>query len=131
MPVPTLPRLSDAEFEIMGVIWDEGEATVNRVWTVINRRRPAPLSRTTIQVQMNRLEEKKWLKHRTNGRTFLYSTTRRRDKTLESLVGDMYLRFFKGSCADFMQCLFKSVKISKDEIQKLREIIDSQGGNNT
>jgi BlaI family transcriptional regulator, penicillinase repressor len=124
----SLPKLTDAEFEIMGIVWDEGETTVNHVWETINRNRPEPLSRTTILVQMNRLEQKKWLKHRSVGRTFLYSPTRKRDKTLETLVGDIHNRLFKGSSSDLVRCLFKSVKVSKTEIQKLKELIRSQEG---
>jgi BlaI family penicillinase repressor len=124
----SLPKLTDAEFEIMGIVWEEGETTVNHVWEMITRKRQAPLSRTTILVQMNRLEEKKWLKHRLLGRTFIYYPTRKRDKTLENLVGDIHRRFFKGSSSELVRCLFKSVKVSKAEIQKLREIIDSQEG---
>jgi len=125
MSLSSLPKLTDAEFEIMGIIWEEGETTVNYVWETINRKRPAPLSRTTILVQMNRLEEKKWLKHRVRGRPFLYYPTRKRDETL---VGDIHRRFFKGSSSDPVRCLFKSVKVSKAEIQKLKVIINSQEG---
>jgi BlaI family penicillinase repressor len=126
MSPSSLPKLTDAEFEIMAIVWEEGETTVNHVWEAINRQRQAPLSRTTILVQMSRLEEKKWLKHRVHGRTFLYYSTRKKDETLENLVGDIHDRLFKGSSSELVRCLLKSVKISKAEIQKLKEIIDSQ-----
>jgi BlaI family penicillinase repressor len=128
MKKTSLPKLTDAEFEIMDIVWDERETTVNHVWETINRQRPTPLSRTTIQVQMNRLEDKKWLKHRKQGRTFYYYPTRQRDQTLESIVGEVHGRFFKGSATDLVQSLFKNLKISKAEIQRLKEIIDSQKG---
>jgi predicted transcriptional regulator len=128
MSPSSLPKLTDPEFEIMDIVWQEGETTVNHVWETINRKRPAPLSRTTTLVQMNRLEGKKWLKHRAVGRTFLYSATRKKDETLESLVGDIHRRFFKGSSSELVQCLFKSVKISKEEMRRLKEIIRSQEG---
>jgi BlaI family penicillinase repressor len=124
----SLPKLTDAEFKIMAIVWEEGETTVNHVWETINRKRQTPLSRTTILVQMNRLEEKKWLKHRALGRTFIYYPTRKRDETLENLVGDIHDRFFKGSSSELVRCLFKSVKVSKAEIRKLKEIISSQEG---
>ncbi len=123
-----LPKLTDAEFEIMEVVWEEGETTVNQVWETINRKRQSLLSRTTILVQMNRLEEKKWLKHHARGRTFLYYATRRKDETLEEMVGDVHRRFFRGSSSDLMRCLLRSVKISKQEIQKLKEIISNHEG---
>ena len=123
-----LPKLTDAEFEIMAIVWEEGETTVNNVWKAINRSRNPPLSRTTILVQMTRLEEKKWLRHRVSGRTFLYSATRKKDETLESFVGDIHRRVFQGSSSELVRCLFKSVKVSKAEIQKLKEIIDREEG---
>lgn len=128
MSPSSLPKLTDAEFDIMGIVWQEGETTVNHVWETINRKRQTPLSRTTILVQMNRLEEKKWLKHRALGRTFLYYPTRMKDETLETLVGEIHRRLFRGSAPDLVRCLFKSVKVSKAEIRKLKEIIESQVG---
>jgi BlaI family penicillinase repressor len=128
MSPSSLPKLTDAEFKIMAIVWEEGETTVNHVWETINRKRQTPLSRTTILVQMNRLEEKKWLKHRALGRTFIYYPTRKRDETLENLVGDIHDRLFKGSSSDLVRCLFKSVKVSKAEIRKLKEIISRQEG---
>lgn len=123
-----LPRLTDAEFEIMDIVWDEEETTINYVWETINRQRSTPLSRTTIQVQMNRLEEKKWLKHRKKGRTFYYYPTRKREETLESIMEEVHGRFFKGSSTDMVQCLFRSQKITKSEIRKLKEIIENHEG---
>jgi predicted transcriptional regulator len=128
MSPSSLPRLTDAEFEIMEIVWQEGETTVNHVWETINLKRNTRLSRTTIMVQMSRLEEKKWLKHRAAGRTYLYSATRKKDETLENLVGDIHRRFFKGSSSDLVRCLFKSVRLSKEEIQKLKDIIRSKEG---
>jgi BlaI family penicillinase repressor len=128
MSPSSLPKLTDAEFEIMGIVWEEGETTVNHVWETISRERQAQLSRTTILVQMTRLEEKKWLKHRAVGRTFLYYPTRKKEETLETLVGDIHRRFFKGSSTDLVRCLFRSVKVSKKEIRKLKDIINGQEG---
>lgn len=128
MATSPLPKLTDAEFEIMSIVWQEGEATVSDVWKTINTKRHPPLSRTTILVQMTRLEAKKWLKHRVSGRAFLYSPTRMKDETLQSLVGDIHRRFFQGSSSGLVRCLFKSVKLSKSEVNKLKEIINSEGG---
>ena len=128
MSPTSLPKLTDAEFEIMEIVWQQGETTVNQVWEAINRKRQTLLSRTTTLVQMSRLEEKKWLKHRTRGRTFLYYPTRKRAETLETLVGDVHRRFFNGSSSDLVRCLFKSVRITKAEIEKLQEILNSQKG---
>ena len=73
--------LSPANLEIMKVVWERGEVTVSDVLETINSRRRNKLRRTTIQVQMNRLEEYGWLTHQEDGRTFVYSAAKEKHKT--------------------------------------------------
>jgi len=54
-------NLSPANLEIMKVVWEKSEVTVNEVFEVINSRRRHKLRCTTIQVQMKRLEGYGWL----------------------------------------------------------------------
>ena len=72
MAAKGLPKLTEAEFEIMKIVWARGEVTTNDVLEAVNARKPNKLKRTTIQVQMTRLEEKGWLIHRKESRTFYY-----------------------------------------------------------
>lgn len=107
----------------MQVIWDLDEATINEVTQRINRDRPTPLRRTTLQVQMNRLETKGWLVHREEGRTFFYSSPHYREKTLAEMATDIKDRAFGGSCTELVKCLIDQRKISEQELQSLRELI--------
>ena len=66
-------KLSPANLEIMKVVWEKGEVTINEVVAVINARRKNKIRRTTVQVQMNRLEDYGWLKHTERGRTYVYT----------------------------------------------------------
>ena len=119
----SLPRLTPTELEIMQVIWELGEATINEVTERINLERSTPLRRTTLQVQMTRLETKGWLAHRENGRTFLYSSPHDRDETLAEMATDMKDRAFGGSCTELVKCLIDQQKISEQELQSLRKLI--------
>lgn len=56
-----LPRLTPSEFEIMDAIWNAAEMTVTEVMKQINAFSERALSRSTIQVQIQRLAEKGWL----------------------------------------------------------------------
>lgn len=62
--------LTELQREIMEVIWSRDEATVTEVRDALAGRRP--LARNTVQTIMVRLEERGWLRHREEGRTFLY-----------------------------------------------------------
>ena len=116
--------LSAAQFDIMSVIWSQGEAAVTQVCKAINGGRKRKLRRTTIQVQMSRLEKKGWLTHRTEGRTFLYRALVSRDEALAFIARDVTNRIFGGSCADLVKALFKNQKISGEEIKRLRAVLD-------
>ena len=55
-----LPPLSEAQLEIMNVVWDRGEVTVAQVWKILSTRRK--VARNTVQTMLARLEEKGWLR---------------------------------------------------------------------
>lgn len=128
MKKPSLPKLTDAELKIMDIVWNQGETTINYVWKMINQRRKNRLSRTTIQVQMNRLEEKKWLTHRVKGRTFCYRATSKREIMQKGTIRDLHAHLFSGSCEDLVRCLFESVELTQEDIQKLRQLIKKHEG---
>ena len=123
-------RLSDAQLEIMEVVWDRGEASIAEVLASVNGRRKKKLRRTTIQVQMNRLEKKGWLTHRVEGRTYRYEALRPREEALAAIADDVTHRVFGGSCADLVKCLHDHKKINASEIRRLRKLLDELNGNN-
>lgn len=117
-------KLSPANFDIMKIVWELGEVTVNEVFEAINSRRKEKLRRTTIQVQMVRLEEYGWLKHRKEGRTFYYSAAREKQKTERDIINDIRNRVFGGSRTELVKCLFDSSNIKPEEIKLLRSILN-------
>lgn len=128
MEHPNAASLSAAQFDIMSVVWDRDEVTIAQVLKAINEKRRKKLRRTTIQVQMSRLEKKGWLAHKTVGRTFYYRASRDREEVLAMIAGDVTNRIFGGSCADLVKCLFDQKKISGEEIQRLRKVLDQVKG---
>jgi len=117
-------NLSPANFEIMKIVWEKGEATINDVVKAINTRRADKLRRTTIQVQMNRLEEYGWLKHRQEGRTFYYTAVKEKQKTRRDIVMDIKERVFSGSPAELVKCLFDASHLKPVDIKELRQLLD-------
>src|SRR5262245_19176714 len=61
---------------VMETVWDLGEATVQQVLERLSRDRP--LAYTTILSAMQKLEKAGWLRHREEGRTYVYQPTRSR-----------------------------------------------------
>ncbi|MCP4711249.1 MAG: BlaI/MecI/CopY family transcriptional regulator [Planctomycetes bacterium] len=119
-----LPRLTPAEFEIMDVIWDGGEATVTGVMNQINGAGERTFSRSTIQVQMQRLAEKGWLEQKGEGKTFFYTATVERSEASASIAEDVKKRVFGDSCAELVRTLLDNSSISSSDIAALKELIN-------
>ena len=117
-------KLSPANLEIMKVIWRLGEASVNDVFEAVNSRRKDKVRRTTIQVQVNRLEEYGWLKHREVGRTHYFRAVRGRQKAERDIINDIKNRLFGGSRMELVKSLLDDSDLKPEEIQELRDILN-------
>ena len=126
-----LGKLSPAEFEIMEAVWAHAqELGISEVMQKVNTARPGdPVKRATIQVQLRRLEEKGWLKHRVDGRRFFYTATAGREAASAKMAGELTERVFDGSCAELVRCLFDSQEVSSDEIARIRSLLDEAESN--
>ena len=124
MKTADLPKLTPPEFEIMDVVWRLGDATVTAILTAVNTGGGKQLKRSTIQVQVLRLEEKGWLTHREDGKRFFFSATVPKAAVSAEIVRDVKERVFGGSCAELVRAMFDHTEVSAAEIQKLRALID-------
>ncbi len=66
--------LGDLEREVMQIIWDDGPMTADAV----RERLQKPLKDSTVRTVLRRLEDKNYVTHTTEGRTFLYSAVEAR-----------------------------------------------------
>jgi predicted transcriptional regulator len=119
-----LPILTPAEFEIMSAVWDANEMTVTEILHRINASRRKKLIRSTIQVQVNRLEEKGWLTHIEDGNKFIFLPTTPRQEASSAIARDIGKRIFGGSCVELVKAFFGNSKVSPEEIKKLQELIN-------
>jgi BlaI family transcriptional regulator, penicillinase repressor len=119
-----LPRLTPSEFEIMDVIWTGGQMTVTEVMKQVNASCDKQLSRSTIQVQIQRLAEKGWLVCQSQGKTFLYSATIERVEASANIAEDVKRRVFGDSCAELVRTLLDHSSITSTEIAELKQIIN-------
>ena len=113
-----LPPLSEAQLEIINIIWDRGNATVGQIWKTLAKHRS--LSRNTISTMVARLEEKGWLHHRTIGGTFLYTATHPREKVLSRIVHRLVDVAFQGSAEGLVLTLLDGGRLSAEEVERIK-----------
>jgi len=115
--------LTEAQRQIMEIVWLQGEVTVADVWNELSQQRD--VARNTVQTMIVRLEEKGWLKHREDGRTFVYSAARAKGVSLGARVCQMVDRLFAGSAEEMVTALIEYRGLSRDEAERIRDMIDS------
>ncbi len=114
--------LTKAQRDIMEVVWAAGEVTVTEVRDALAKKRE--VARNTIQTMMVRLDERGWLKHREQGRTFIYSAARPKTVSLGAKVSQMVDRLFAGSPENLVNALIEYRGLSSDESERIREMIE-------
>lgn len=126
MAKPDTTPLTSAQREIMEVVWDHDEVTVSQVRDQLALRRD--VARNTIQTMIVRLEERGWLKHREEGRTFWYSANRPRVASLGAKVVQLMDRLFAGSPEQMVTALMEYRGLTQEEADRIRSMIDAAEG---
>jgi predicted transcriptional regulator len=114
-------RLAPRELEIMNVVWERGEATVRDVCQALRR----PAAYTTVLTMMRILESKGLLKHRAEGRTFVYRAAVPRSQVQRSMLLELRDALFAGSTSMLINTLVSGAGMSEDEREELRKMLES------
>jgi len=117
-----LPRPTDAELEILTVLWSIGPATVRDVFENVSRRRTAQYS--TILKFMQIMAEKGLVRRDEKQRAHVYEAARPREWTQQQLAGDLLTRAFSGSAKELLIGALSSKKVSPAELAELRRLLD-------
>lgn len=114
-------KLTDAELEIMHVVWEIDGGTVRQVHEILNQQRP--LAYTTVMTMMNILEEKGHLSRSKEGRAYRYEPVRPKSQVISGMVDDFVGRVFEGSAAPLVVSLVKDKKLSKKDLDEIARMI--------
>lgn len=114
------PAMSPAETEALRLVWEFEKATVQQVYDALPANRK--VTYVTVATLLRRLEEKGYLKHRTQGKAFLYMPAVKKEEVITRTIGDLVQRLFGGNPVPLMQHLALHSEISDEDIEKLREL---------
>jgi predicted transcriptional regulator len=115
-------RPTDAELEILTVLWARGPSTVREVHEAITRRRAAQY--TTILKLLQIMDEKGLVRRNEKQRAHIYEPARPREWTQRQLAGDLLERGFGGSARGLMLGALSARKTSRKELAELRQLLD-------
>jgi len=114
-------RLGDLQLKIMKVLWERSEATVADVHQVVAA--DADLAYTTVATMLRKMEGRRLITHRTEGRSFIYRPLIASDAVTTSMSDHLVDRLFQGSLTETVSHLLTTREVSRAELASLEKLI--------
>jgi len=117
-------QISDAELVVMKVVWEKAPVTANQVVDALERRRQ--WKPKTIHTLLRRLVLKGALDFEKKGRGHQFRPLVDSADYTHAASRSFLTRFFDGEVAPFLACFLEREKLSRQEIEELRRILDGK-----
>jgi BlaI family transcriptional regulator, penicillinase repressor len=114
-------RLGQLQLRIMKILWERGEASVGDVHETLHV--DSEFAYTTIATMLRKMEQRGLVRHRVEGRTFIYRAAVAEHAVARGLADDLVERVFDGSLSDMVAHLLTSREVSREELTRLERLI--------
>jgi BlaI family transcriptional regulator, penicillinase repressor len=126
-----LPKPTDAELEILHVLWNIGSATVRAVNDRLNSKVQENTTTTTIGYTttlkfMQIMAEKGLLTRDESERSHVYAAAVREDEVQSAFVHKMLTSVFRGSAMQLVVQALGTSKPSRNELKQIRALLDKE-----
>lgn len=122
MPKKKPPRPTDAELEILKVLWQRGPCTVREVFETLGASKRTGY--TTVLKHMQIMAEKGLVVRDESERAHRYEAALAEDETQRQIVGHLLRRVFDGSAKQLVMQALSSREASADELSEIRSMLD-------
>lgn len=119
---PAAPKISDAEWTVMKVLWERGSSTLAEVVKDLEGR--LHWKPRTVQSLIRRLADKGALAVETSGREFRYSPVVDQDQCQHEESRSFLDRVFNGRLTPFVAGMMERDDVTKDDLAALREMLN-------
>jgi predicted transcriptional regulator len=111
---------TEAELEILNVLWAAGPSTVRDVHTLNGKT----TGYTTVLKQMQVMVEKGLLERSERFRSHVYAPRAAKEQTQQRLTRNLVQRAFDGSAKNLVLGALSSQKVSAKELAEIRKMLD-------
>ena len=122
----TIPRPTDAELGILGVLWRRGASTVRQIHEELAPR--SSTGYTTVLKLLQIMTEKGLVDRDESERAHVYTARLAEEQTLGRLVGDLLDRAFGGSSSRLVMRALEERPASAEELAEIRRLLDDLEG---
>lgn len=122
MPMKKLPQISEAEYEVMKIVWKNAPVSTNEVTETLTST--TDWSPKTIQTMLKRLVNKGALTYVKEGRVFVYTPLVEEDEYISQKSSSFLSRYYDGELTSMVSAYLENDRLSADEISELRSLLD-------
>ncbi|MGJ4950321.1 BlaI/MecI/CopY family transcriptional regulator [Bradyrhizobium sp. HKCCYLS20291] len=115
----SLPELGDLEREVMQLVWEHGPVTAEAVREKLSRK----LKESTVRTVLRRLEEKTYVTHTVDGRTYVYTAAEPRARVAAKAVQRIVDWFCDGSVEEVLVGMVDNAMLDQRQLQALADQI--------
>jgi predicted transcriptional regulator len=116
----SLPDLGDLEREVMQLVWAHGEVTAEAVREALSRS----LKESTVRTVLRRLEEKGYVRHTVEGRTYVYQAAEPRARVAAKAVQRIVDWFCNGSVEEVLVGMVDTAMLDQRQLRSLADQVD-------
>ncbi len=120
-----LPRISEAEWQVMKILWDQSPLTANDI--VEKLANEIDWNPRTIKTLLNRLMNKKALGVQQEGRIYYYYPLVSREECARLERESLLQKVYNGALKPMLAAFLEEQDLSQREIEELRQILDNKG----
>jgi predicted transcriptional regulator len=118
--VDDLPTPTPRELELLKVLWEHGPKSVGDVHRLLRSADGRQPHVNTIQTLLRLMETKGLVKHRAEGRTFIYTPQFSREESASRFLD----RVFDGAASQLVLSLLKAERIPPEELEQMRQLVN-------
>jgi BlaI family penicillinase repressor len=114
---------TDAEYEILRVLWERGPSTVREVHDAVLLTKP--VGYTTVLKQMQVMHGKGLLKRSDRFRSHVYEAAQKQAHVQRRLTAAILHQVFDGSARELLQSALAGRKVTSRELEEIRELLSA------
>jgi BlaI family penicillinase repressor len=122
MAKKTLPRPTEAELELLQVLWQRGPSTVREIHEALSGEKDTGYT-TTLKI-LQKMTDKGLVQRDESRRSHVYQAAWQAEQTQRQLVRSLLRRAFGGSAAKLVVQALSEEKASPDELAEIRTLLD-------
>ena len=119
-----LPRISEAEWLVMQVVWSSPGLTADDVIEALKDK--VSWGTPTVRTLINRLLKKKALSHKREGRKYRYWPAVSQDCCIRKERRSFVQRIYGGTVTPMLAALIEDAQLSQEEINDLKRMLDQK-----